>query len=255
MTSKKINTGIESLDHDLTELFNICSDKSKLKQVKAAIRNHNISSDEFKKLVPDNIITLYVIFTGPMGQANIESTSTEAQEILLEAKNVLETQFDGLLLNPRAKESMQSEKETEDKEETLRGDCINRIAGVTYLVSWIGSPPSMVPSLRIGFKNPTGKIMLDSTLDWEDTGVLLDSVSGLLVELLESGKSLAKCKNIDFADFEKLNERIERTDENMQKIKEALKNDYAPFAKSKATKKKAKVVKEKTKKKKATSKK
>ena len=75
-----------------------------------------------------------------------------------------------------------------------------------------------------------GKIILDSTLDWEDFGYLLEKLSELFAGLLETGKTLAESGNIKYLGFETIIKRVNSVDDNIQHIRELLKISYEPVA-------------------------
>jgi hypothetical protein len=216
----RIKTGIKSLDVDLRELFTICDDKNKLSNIKKAIANKNVSSEEFSKIVPESLIRLSIYLTGSQFAIALEKINKEAVDLVKKAKSLIEKHFANLFENKIAK-SILTKKVTEEGEhvESLTDEVIR---GFGYYFMWENDPPELQPAVRLSLKNRKRKILLNTRLDWEDLSLFLKNVSEIFVELLEKGKTLTELGQIDLSDSQQVLKNIEETLENLQKMKEIM---------------------------------
>jgi len=210
------DTGFKELNDDLKELFEIC-EGDKLNAIKDAIANKELSSDEFAKVVPKSVIRLSSFLVGPQFHLFVESVRKDSIPLIREAKSLIEKHFLSLFEHEAARSLLKEEmKEGPSHEESLHD---KGISGVTHYRIWAGSPPELTPAVCIGFKNKKGKILWESKLDWDDLSFLLDALAKILFDLLDEGKSLVECKQIDLSDAQKVGERIENTLEHFENIK------------------------------------
>ncbi len=222
--SKKLDelkTGIKGLDDDLRELFAICGDKKKLDAIKQAIADKDISSEDFEEIVPKTLITFSVFFNGPQFIFLLDEINKEAVGLVKKAKSLIEKHFGNLLENENAK-SMLKKKMTEKQQDDSESLADEAIRGIEHYLIWEDEPPELTPAVRMAFGNEKRKILLNTRLDWEDLSFLLKSLSEIFVELLEKGKSLAELGQLDLSDSQKVVKNIEKTLENLQKMKEIM---------------------------------
>lgn len=222
MANKDIKTGIKQLDEDLNGLFELC-ESNRLDTVKKAIANKSITSEEFAKIVPESLIRLSMLLIGPQYNLFIENINEASIQSLEQAKSLLEKHFANLFENKAARSALKKEVQAPPKiEETLSDKAIS---GIGYYCKWDGTPPELMPAIHISFKNKKRKILLDSILDWDDLIFLLEALTSAFVVLLEKGKSLAELEQLDLSDAPKVGERIGRTFQEFQKVKN-LANAY-----------------------------
>ncbi len=221
--SQKLNelkTGIKSLDDDLRELFGICEDKKKLSVIKKAIAKKDISSEEFSKIVPESLIRLSFVLTGPpQFVLLLEQINEEAVSLVEEAKSLIEEHFGSLVQNKNAKSIFKKIIKEGEQEESLADKVIR---GVKYYFVWEGEPPELTPAVRVALVNRKRKILLDTGLDWEDFSLLLKNLSEIFVELLEKGKPLAESGQVDLSDSKEASESIEKALASLKKIKKIM---------------------------------
>lgn len=212
---RTVRTGLKELDADLNELFRICESK-KLANIKKAIANKTLSNDDFRKVVPESLLRLAASLPYPQFNLLLENVHEGSIPLIKRAKSLIEEHFGDLFEHKAAKSLLKNMGKSEGKGESLAD---KTISGIGYYCSWAGSPPKLIPVVHIGFKNKNGKILFDSTLDWEDLSFLLEALAEVLAGLLDKGKSLAEAKQIDLSDAQKTGERIRKTLEEFEKIK------------------------------------
>ncbi len=216
----KLSTGMRGLDDDLRELFAICEDKEKLSTIKEAIANEDISSEEFSKVVPEVLVTFSLFLTGPQFILLLDDINEEAVDLVKDAKSLIEKHFGNLFENENAK--LVLKKITggqQDGSEFMHDEVIRRVG---YYLLWGNEPPTLMPTVQMALKNRKRKILLKSSLDWEDFSLLLRKLSSIFLELLEKGKPLAELGQIDSYDSQEIVKNIEETLGNLQKMKKIM---------------------------------
>ena len=112
----KLNTGSKGLDDELRELFAICDDKEKLNAIKQAIANKDISSEEFSQVVPEVLISLSALLTGPQFIVLLDKIDGEAVGLVKEAKSLIEKHCANLFENAIAKSILKKNLKKEEGE-------------------------------------------------------------------------------------------------------------------------------------------
>ena len=214
----KISTGIKGLDRDLQVLFDLCEDKQRLDAIAKILQNPNASVDELKNVIPQSILKLAGALNGINFPLIMDSVSDETKPTLLEARNLINAYFQSVFLHSSSKDLVRDIIKSEEDEETEKLSQSN-IASVEPIESWIGVPPKLIPSVRVGLKNYAGKIVLDSTLDCEDLSSLISAFTTILNSLLENGQELAKSQQIDKDIFKDFAKQIKETEEKIASIK------------------------------------
>ena len=217
----KFITGIKGLDDDLRELFDICEDKKKLDTIKQAIANKDISSEEFSKVVPESLIRLSMSLAGVQFVNILDNIYEDSVGLIRNAKSLIEKHFGNLLENEIAK-SISKKRVTRAGSANKESLTDEVISGFEYYLIWEDEPPELTPAVRIAFKNKKRKILLNTRFDWEEFSFLLKSISEIIVEMLEKGKPLAELGQIDLSDSQKVVKNIEKTLDNLQKMKEIM---------------------------------
>ncbi len=216
-----LSTGIKGLDGDLRELYAICEDKKRLDTIKQAIANKDISSEEFSKVVPKVLVTLSLFLAGPQFVIVMDEINKDASDSVIEAKSLIEQHFGNLFTNKNAKSMLKSIVTTKEQDhiESLADETIQ---GIAHYLIWEDEPPELTPAVRMAFKSRRKKILLNTRLDWGELSFLWKSLSGILVELLEKGKTLAELGQIDLSDSQDISKHIEEVLGNLQKMKEIM---------------------------------
>ena len=135
----KLKTGIKGLDDDLRELYAICEDNKKLTDIKQAIVNKDISSEEFTKVVPESLVNISLFLGGPQFIFLLDNINEEAVDLVKEAKSLIEKHFGNLFENKNAKLIANKMAGGEDGGEYLIDEVIRRVG---YYFSWEGEPPT-----------------------------------------------------------------------------------------------------------------
>lgn len=227
MLDKKISTGDRQFDKDIEELFDICKgDKNqRLVNICKAIEDKDISQEDFASVVPESLIRLGFALTGSAYEIILDKVQDSSRILVKKAKELFEKHFSKLYEHPVAKSLASSVMGESGERETLQKNTCNTISGMTYMFTWNSTPPGLIPSVRIGFRDMRGKIILDSLADWEELSYIIESLTELLSELMNRSKSLAELEQIDLSDSRKVGERIAKTKEYLKKI-EALAPTY-----------------------------
>lgn len=213
---KETSTGIIELDEDLQELFEVFSKSTKINAVKETISDSSLTAEQFIAVVPPCIVRLSSSLLNKEKYENLlKSLSENAVSTVEKAKFLVEKHFPNILKHPAIKSLLIDE----DKEsETLTRDAFNTIEDITWVRTWQKTRSGLLPTARLGFKNNRGKILLDSTVDWEELGNLIYQLMRVFAKLLEGAKVDIVPEQLDLSDRDRLAREIRYMQELLDKI-------------------------------------
>jgi hypothetical protein len=214
-------TGFKNLDADLQTVF----DLEKAGRLAAIVRdaaNSNLTSEEFSRLVPDGLLRIAFGFSNSEGYARLLPRVHEAARPTLErAKTLVERELKPLLSNHLAKDRFE---DLTKPAETLTGLAkeLRTIAAIQTLKEWSGSPPTLVPGVRLGFLDRNSRLLLDTTLSWDDLFFLIEGLLEVAFDAMDSGRALFQAGQLDFDenDRRKFRERLNSLEASLNKIRE-----------------------------------
>jgi len=219
MAKRVIQTGIGDLDKDLSLLFKFAEGEEHAALLDV-IKDQAILPKNFLERIPKDLISLCLALASPTNfQFILQKSNKKSHEILHEAKRLVEKDFIGLLEHPTVLKILQ-EQNKEKKSPALNLNVISRVSAVPI---WFGKPP-MVPSVRIGLLDKRDKILLDTSLDWQDLAFLIRALTEILADQLDDGLSLFKKKFLDLPFKEKLAEDIQGIEKQLERLKKTAPN-------------------------------
>ncbi len=230
MPDDSIEAGVGSLDEDLRALLDFC-ESERLQQLQDAIARDTLTEQQFVGLVPEGALRVANALSSPVACESVrEIVSENARPLIRKAEALVRDHFDTILRNPivrrvsenpivrRAFEKMSATQEERTAAASVR-DSFNIISGTSSLPTWVGSPPELRPTVRIGFLDKNGRLLLDSFLTWDDLLFLVGSLINVLAEQLEAGRELAKLQQLELGNTAKLADRIQDITKTLSKIK------------------------------------
>jgi hypothetical protein len=218
MPASKASTGFEGLDDDLRKLFDANSVERR-REVKAAIADPRLSEEELFDIVPQAILRLALALREPSSyKALLKQVNEEARQQLEKAKEIIEQHFADIVKHPSLLRRFSLPGEDDDAPTLV--NALNFIAEVDHFACWTGAPPAMRPASRLVFWGVDGEILLNSTCDWEDLLFLTQTLSGILICEMKSGKALAEQRLVDLPEKERMVKRLQTLEKNIEKIKQ-----------------------------------
>jgi len=212
---ESINTGNEMLDSDLKELFQVAAGP-RLQAVHGAIKKRNLSEPDFAKIAPPSVIRVTHALTDPENfKSLLKQCPVEVHPLLKKAKGLAQKEFSDLPSHPAASRIL--EKEAEDKKPRLNYNTISRIS---WISEWVGKPPKLLPTVRIGLRDRRDELLLDTTVDWDDLLYLIQGLSRILTEHMEESLELGRASLLEIPDKGELSNKIGNTRANLDRLLE-----------------------------------
>ena len=218
MSEANIKTGIKALDADLRVLFDANTPK-KRQEIKAAIGNYELSRVELFEIVPEAIFRVVVGLRSPTTfKFLLEKVKEGARPHLENAREIVEQHFADILKHP-AIVTMGTDDEDED-DHNFNSEVLNSITKIRHMPQWRGQPPQMIPASRVAFFGADKNLLLDSVFEWDDYIFVAESLLGMLVCEMKSGKSLAELGQVELPNKKGMRARIQALQEHLVAIKE-----------------------------------
>ncbi len=165
--------------------------------IKLAV-NHELG--EPGAVIPDGIWRLvYLVFSGVQFAIFRSQFEEKGRNLLDEARHLIERYFADVFECEAAVSALAQLNESEAQPLHPLADSMNRISAISPLFNWAGTPPELVPNVRIGFMNQNKRMLLDSVFDWDDLAYVLAALTDILADLLEKGQSLAEAEQLDLS--------------------------------------------------------
>jgi len=220
MEIEKINTGLDSLDEDLRNLFEIASDPKMIESIKQAIDNRDISAQEFVKIVPLALVRLTLLTNDFFYHAVKTRIKVEAHELVDKARHFIENNFPTIQTHPITQPFIEGaiQKYGHGIEQKIFN--VNTITQISSIISWFGKPPELIPTVRVSFLDERDRILLDSTMEWDDLIYMIEALTKIAQGLFECGRGLAEMNLLKITNPEKMAGRINNIQGYLNQIKD-----------------------------------
>ncbi len=217
MPEDSIETGYEQLDKELRELFDFCEGDG-AQRLRQAVEEHSLDKQTLAAIIPDEALRVAGLLVSPLLYEGLVQNVNPAARPALESarrltKEKLNSAFEDPLVRARSCE-LAAQVSGMGKPSPLE-DSTNVIAGVSSLQTWLGAAPRLKPAVRFGFTNPTGRLLLDSLLDWDDILYLANALTNVLSKQMSEGQELAKLGQVKVTDTIKLARHIREISKNL----------------------------------------
>lgn len=224
MSKQTIDTGSEWIDGLLRELFDICSSKKRLQEIKAAIDDDSLSTHEFFRVVPESLLPLVLLLRSPTQYKGLlKEVKNDSLPLIEEAKRLVNEHFRGIISHSASLSKMESttvehEEETSEEEQTPREDHLKRIAAIDYAPMWSGKPPKLQPVVRLFLMDVGRNLLLDTTLEWDRSLFVVDGIVKIVADEMEAGTGLnGQLAPMEKAEFSQI---IRQLEVNLDRIRD-----------------------------------
>jgi len=193
MSDKTIDTGIQELDKDLQEFFEVTEDEKRFKEIVETLTtlNENLKqinglSRSLNSKVPEVVVRLALTLgEDEKYKELLQKAKEESRPSLEKAKNIVDRDFEELLEIYGEAQSRKSSSEGPLPEVT--DSPLTHITNVHHMPEWLGNPQSLIPAVRIAIRDPEMKSLLTATLEWKTLFFLFAGFTELTRIQLESG--------------------------------------------------------------------
>lgn len=224
MPKSHTKTGIETLDKDIAFLFNL--KPSKFKTFEKVVSNKAATIKELKDNIPPEIFNLvFHILPDSTYDTLVRQSPKTGKQLIKKARNLVMTHLADLLYHPAVVEFLVSQvttqKNDDEKEKTpsLNLNIIHTISPAPTLFADKDDPERLTPAVRIGFLDRRRKVLLDTTLDWDDMLFVASVFLKTLASELEKRQSLAKSGILKMYDQKQIRDKIFSVQDSLKKIK------------------------------------
>jgi len=196
----KITTGIEQLDKDISILFEL-RDSGKLKEIQKIIEQPELTTEKVFSVIPKEVIRLAVLVSQETNYSQVLEKCSEDGKVQLEEARDLLRNYLSQLINDRTivRKVIDKiiEKTQKDEGPFLNLNSIISISSIPTLFPT--DDGTLLPALRIGLEGKGGKVLLDTTLDWDDVLLVASGFLQALEKDFERWKDSANRGEISVA--------------------------------------------------------
>ena len=216
MPELEIDTGNEQLDADLRQLFSL-SESGRLQKLSSTCAT--LSDAEFQESVPDRLLRIVAAFAEASEFEELLKLLPESESILKRAKAITDEFGPPLLLHPLATKRVAIIKQAAgDSSTEPLASSLRVIRTIQHVYTWFGTPPKLVPGVRIAFVNKRGNLLLDTSLDWDDLLFVIDGLLRIAAGGMREARALAEQQQLELGDRAKLGRRIATCQESLAEI-------------------------------------
>lgn len=218
---REVHTGIARLDEDLQVLFDFCGG-AKLETFRNAVADRAISEERLSGLVPQAVVNLTLLVTAGDFEAVSLKASEAGRHALQRAKALVEENFSQLWAHPTGRRVLleAAPKAAKRPGPNPLADSLHIISSITSLHLYAGTPPELIPLVRVALESQAGALLLDTMMDWNDLSYVASRLLSLLARSMEQARTLADSGQLDIAAIKtKVQTRLEEAQESLGQIK------------------------------------
>lgn len=218
-----VKTGISGFDEDVAEFYKIIK-SDKIAEIKAIASNYDLKARDLQRGIPAQIFKISAFVVSEKVRENIyKSVPKEVHPFLDKLIKDFDKHFSKLKSHPARLEVLKAYASKKELKSPLERK-INPIVCLSNLNTWYGNPPELVNLSRIAFADEDDVLLYEFTSDWDNLAYLVNGLSEILCESVDSAKELVTINIVDVPDdsCKRLNEYISTTIEMLEKTRKQL---------------------------------
>jgi hypothetical protein len=225
--SETINTGIAELDRDLY-VFNEVVETPLFELIKNTVADKSVRVDQLSALIPAGFIRVAAVLSSTKPFENLRNQVNEnVRPMLDKARDFVVEKLPGLMENPGILTflgEIASQESQEEVDSDTPNSSLNQITKIGYFSSFLGSPPNLIPAVRLSFQDSKGNRLLDSTLDWDDLVFLTASTASIAREQFENAIRLHESNLLALGEKERarIAKRFAQIQEDLHHLQETF---------------------------------
>lgn len=220
MADQKPITGNRQVDEDLSVLFAFVEDDNRLAMAKKAIADESTTLEQLQAAIPIGVLRLCVaLLDREQTSALLGSILEEERREVLETAIALSSQhFGGVDRHPAILAELR--RELTRRQTEARDDGENTINSVGWEAIWQQDGDKLVPAVRLRLRGEPEKLLVASTMDWDDLAFLIRALCRVLQRHMEVSKPVSEANLLLVVNSEKVGERLGDASEMLQQISE-----------------------------------
>ena len=217
MANQNPITGIPHIDSDIRSLFKFAEDKSNLTTAKKTIEDDSKTLEQLQDTIPAPILKASLSLLDKDTTDAILDTIKEDQrrQAFQQAIDLVSQHFKGLDRHPAIVSELRREIK---KREPTRDDGENTIVGIGWEDIWREEEGKLIPAMRLRLRGKSQKLLLASTVDWEDLTFIIRALCGALKGHMKTSKPVHKAELLQVENSEKIGKQLVGISENLQQI-------------------------------------
>jgi|GEM_PF-5898410 len=218
-----MNTGIQKLDRDLETLLSL-DDPEKLEEIRELNKKSNPTIGDILSVVDPEAIRLSAALLSDEIFEDLKSKiKSDSSDLLLKAKQFAKENLEELVNKDIIQDDFFRNDEIDDFHPL--SESLNIITSISGASNWIVQKNNLVPAIRCVFSNSRRKkVLLESTLDWEDILFITEGLLELLQDDIENASNFLDKKTLKNSDVNpvKLSDKVENLVDRLNIINKKL---------------------------------
>lgn len=223
----EINTGIEQLDQDLRAFFDQ-EKKGGLQKARELLENPDADHQKIFDLFDVNVLRVGLALVMEEQYQFLHKSVQETTRPLLEtARKMAQKYLSGLTTYPAIIERIKQATQDMLKKRPAPRAMLNTIRSMTHMDSLVPiETERLYPIFRIGLGDESGKLLLDTTMGWDDLLFVVSGFLEILSDSMEKWKPVIKNGKMEFVmPVDIIKKRITDTKRFLEQI-EGMASDY-----------------------------
>lgn len=220
-----MNTGIQQLDRDLEALLSLDSPE-KLEEIRNLKKKDNPTIGDILSVVDPRAIRVSAGLLSDEIFSDLKNKiKSDSKDEFVKAKKFTQEHLEELINSEIIQDEFFREQEVDDFQPL--SESLNIITSISGTSNWIIQKNNVIPAIRYIFSNSKRKkVLLQSTLDWEDVLFTTEGLLDLLKDDIENTSNLLDQKTLKKLniDSDNLTDRIENISKLLNSIKKDLSN-------------------------------
>ena len=222
MADETINTGGNSLDEVIGSLVALSS-QGTLKLITDRLADTSLSEEDFAKELPPHVLGLAAVLSSTPSYTNLlEAVPDSAHPAIKRAKQIVDAEMPEILSHPFAARIL-AERAKDEASRSGLGESLKVISRLECLLTWVGSPPNLLPVLRVAFLNNRDELVLDSSLAWSDVLRMTSTLLALTASSMKETTKLAELEQIRLHDPVTIIKSVKMIEDSLARLR-----DWAP---------------------------
>lgn len=196
MNSKFIDTGSVKLDSNIKDFFDFY-EGPKFQEVKKLISKTDLSKEEIKENIPEDVLAILGLLTDERYYQNIlDSVKKLSIPTINQAKEIINKDFSEFIRQPIINGLIKEISFEIKEEDNALLDQFNVPVSAMSIPILTGFPPDLIPATRIGLISSKDEILYEATLQWDDLLFIADIFLGTIEQQLDHYSRLGEEGNL-----------------------------------------------------------
>lgn len=218
--SKDLGINFDALASDLKVFFEFV-ESDRLESGKSVLANKTLSSTELRKSIPYSVLKVVITVLDPPGLALLLAECEGSVRADLErARDLAQEHLADLRSHPAIVEILREQLSSSSAKQQGSLE-LNSISKISYMSMYLGTAPTLIPAVRVGFFDSRGKLLLDSLLDWDDLLYVSKVLADIAADEFQAAEEMCEARmlNRDEDFLGKLGKHIRELSQHVDRLR------------------------------------